>query len=267
MNEETRPPLSDLLEQRRLLEQLALRMSGHREGADELVQEALLIAMERPPRHDGNLAAWLRGVLRHLWQKSRQREARSRTAELDPALPAATPPAGEDLERSETAAQLARLVLELEEPYRTVLFLRFYEDRTPTEIAARLDRPLNTVTSQLARALEQLRARLERREDERSRWIPAWLLLGRGRRAPPAARVALAGALALSMLLLLWLTSPSRRVHASDAVAAVPDAGPRLRDVLEVPAEPARVPVEPVEAPGAGWLELELLDEENQPVA
>lgn len=167
--DEARSPIQDLVAQRYLLRALALRMSGRRDDAEELVQEALLVAMQRPPRRSDDARAWVRGVLRHLWLRRRGHFARSRAEELDPAIPADSSPAGSELERAEVAGRLSRLVLELEEPYRTVVFLRFYEDRSPSEIAALLGRPVNTITSQLARGLARLRARLERRADGRPR--------------------------------------------------------------------------------------------------
>jgi RNA polymerase sigma factor (sigma-70 family) len=287
MTEESRPPISDLLAQRQDLEQLALRMSGHRDGADELLQEAWLVAMERPPRHGANPAAWLRGVLRRVWHRRRRHAVRTRAAELDPALPAETAPADVDLERAEILAEVARFVMELEEPYRSVLVLRFYEGRTPTEIATQLARPVNTVASQLARALERLRARLEARHgDERARGsglLLAWL--GRVARVAPGseparrtragsfglsrtARVACAGALAaLSLVFLLWYAL-AHDERANREVAAGPSASAESLDVLTTPADVVRASVEPdpLEPPGLGWVELEVLDEAGLPV-
>lgn len=49
--------------------------------------------------------------------------------------------------------------------YRTVLFLRFYQDLTYAEIAVTMDRPINTIKTWLTRALKQLEIILK--EDER----------------------------------------------------------------------------------------------------
>jgi RNA polymerase sigma-70 factor (ECF subfamily) len=57
------------------------------------------------------------------------------------------------------ADALAKLVAGLPARARTVVVLRYQEDLDPVEIAAVLDIPLNTVKSQLKRALAVLRGR------------------------------------------------------------------------------------------------------------
>lgn len=290
MNEDSPVPLSELLAHRRLLEQLALRMTGDREGAEELVQEAWLVALQRPPRHADNLTAWLRGVLRHLRYRSWRRAARTRSTELDPALPAESAPAAEVLERAEIAAEVARLVLKLEEPYRSVLILRFYENRTPTEIGALLDRPVNTVVSQIARGLVRLRDRLgSEHGDEASHWSGAWILLDWRRwsrrpasfveapDAPPrhsrfaglsSSKAMLAGAVVLlSLALFVWRASWSRAERSSDFLAAASPTNPRPRE--EVPINRAREPLDLGTAPVAiaAGLEVEVVDDSGEPLA
>ena len=49
--------------------------------------------------------------------------------------------------------------------YRTVLYLRFYQDLKYAEIALALEIPLNTVKTRISRGLKQLEGIL--REDER----------------------------------------------------------------------------------------------------
>lgn len=62
----------------------------------------------------------------------------------------------------------------LRDPYRSVLYLRFYEDLEPAEIAERSGTPAATTRSQLARGLELLRVRLDERfEGGRSAWCAA----------------------------------------------------------------------------------------------
>jgi RNA polymerase sigma-70 factor (ECF subfamily) len=56
---------------------------------------------------------------------------------------------------------LAHEVAALPEPRRTVLTLAYLHDCTHDEIARRLDMPVGTVKSHLARGLLQLRRRLE----------------------------------------------------------------------------------------------------------
>jgi RNA polymerase sigma-70 factor (ECF subfamily) len=56
------------------------------------------------------------------------------------------------------AAQLHRLLLQLQPDARAVMLLRYQEDLDPTDIVAVLDMPLATVKSHLRRSLEWLRA-------------------------------------------------------------------------------------------------------------
>jgi DNA-directed RNA polymerase specialized sigma24 family protein len=55
------------------------------------------------------------------------------------------------------AAELHRLLLQLQPDARAVMILRYQEDLDPTDIAALLDMPVPTVKSHLRRSLEWLR--------------------------------------------------------------------------------------------------------------
>jgi RNA polymerase sigma factor (sigma-70 family) len=63
--------------------------------------------------------------------------------------------------RVEEALRVAAALSVLSTIQRAVVLLRFYEDMTQPEIAQVLDRPLNTVKSDLRRALEKLRPMLD----------------------------------------------------------------------------------------------------------
>ena len=64
-------------------------------------------------------------------------------------------------ERVEMQRRVADAVLALDEPYRSTVVMRYFEDRTPTEIAAALSIPAATVRTRLRRALSILRGRLD----------------------------------------------------------------------------------------------------------
>ena len=55
------------------------------------------------------------------------------------------------LEREQAREQLVRAVLSLDEPFRTVVLLRYYEELSASEIARRLAVPSATVRTRLAR--------------------------------------------------------------------------------------------------------------------
>lgn len=183
--------------------------------ADDLAQESWLRTLRAPPERDGRgLGGWLHVVgarlVSEFRRSDRNRLARERhVARHDLAL---------DREDSETRIQ--RLVAELPQPYRDVVYLRFYEDLGLAEIAERLGRPTVTVRSQLARGLERLRARLG--EDERrGSWHALLVLVGLRPGASLGARCAL-GAGALLALCAGWFCL---RPEASVATESAPSAG------------------------------------------
>ena len=63
--------------------------------------------------------------------------------------------------RTERDAMLRTAVASLDEPYREVVALRFFAERSLAEIAAATDRPLGTVKTQLHRGLARLRRALD----------------------------------------------------------------------------------------------------------
>lgn len=83
----------------------------------------------------------------------------------------ATEPANDLVERLEIERAVADALFALDEPYRTTLLLRYYEDLSAADIARRLDIPAATIRWRLQRALEMLRAKLDEQfNGERRRW-------------------------------------------------------------------------------------------------
>ena len=91
----------------------------------------------------------------------------------------------------ETHRDLANEVLRLEEPYRTTVTLRYFEDLSIEEVAVRMGVPKNTARSRLSRGLAQLRERLEGRYGERAAWVAAMVPLARRQLGSTAGRVVL----------------------------------------------------------------------------
>lgn len=176
------PPIDLLLANAGWVKSLARRIVDDRHDAEEIAQETLLRALERPPsRADSppRLRGWLARVARNFaLQKLRHDESRRRREHAsgkeracrvaDDAGTALNRPPARDLAEVVAHAELHRrvvdAVLSLPEPYRTTLLLRFFEELPPPLIAARLSIPLATVHTRLRRALEQLRTRFS---DER----------------------------------------------------------------------------------------------------
>lgn len=151
---------------------LARGLAGDAHLADDLVQEAWVAALERPPRTDRPLRGWLATVLRRrasdLGRERGGRERREQHAARDEALPSTH----ELVERAALQRTLVEAVLELDEPFRSTVLLRFFEGLPPREIARRSGVSVATVQSRLTRALERLRERLSR-GGGRSAWLSA----------------------------------------------------------------------------------------------
>src|ERR1700733_323031 len=83
------PDLNALLRNDAWMRRLAARLVNNTDDAEDLVQEALLVAVASPPQRPGRLDAWLRRVLcnlaTHLGRRERERPARERMAARDEA--------------------------------------------------------------------------------------------------------------------------------------------------------------------------------------
>jgi RNA polymerase sigma factor (sigma-70 family) len=186
---------------------------------DDLAQSAWVRALQAPaPR---NPRAFWAQILRRL-AANRSRSAQRREAhERARSLPEAGPTPQDVAEREEARQRVVSAVLALDEPFRQVILLRFYEDLPPRAIARRLCVPAATVRTRLSRALDKLRTRLDADERGRRAWaapLVAWL----GAAAVPLGVIlmkkvlAAAAVLAVAGLLyLLWPTNPAPQESAA----------------------------------------------------
>mgnify|MGYP002777839796 CR=1 FL=1 len=255
------PDPATLLDESDWLHRLALRLVRDPGLAADAAQEALLIGLDRPAPEGATLRAWLAGVLRQRLRSARRVAARRERREGSRAQAAETqrePEAGASLERLELHQRLLARVRELDEPYRTVVVLRYLEDRTPAEIAARLGLPTKTVYTRLERALARLRQRLDGEYGERARW--ALLLAPRPLDPSPPLALSLAPLLAMkalpwclsaAVLLLAGLTwrllDQAPPVDAALEASAAPTAAGPKEATAAAPLSPARLPPTPAE--------------------
>ena len=146
------------------LKRLALLMIGDRDRADDLTHDALLrtykawnrIKAEDPGPYVRQ--ALVNGCRNHL-----RKRAVERRHTPEPMLDSA------DASPSVIEALRVAAALEILSPVRrAVVLLRFFEDLPEAQIAQMLDRPLNTIKSDLRRALEQLRPVLGEEVRERT---------------------------------------------------------------------------------------------------
>lgn len=138
---------------------LALRFLHDRPAAEDLAQEVFLELYRNLPamRSAIHMRFWLRRVTSHRCIDRIRSESVRRTAPLDGVPePLTSPPAGDLL----LGERLRVLVGQLPASARMVVLLRYQEDLDPSEIAAVLDMPVNTVKSHLRRSLSTLRQQL-----------------------------------------------------------------------------------------------------------
>jgi RNA polymerase sigma-70 factor (sigma-E family) len=139
------------------LRRLALMMTGSEDRAEDLTQDALLNAYRKWGRiRNEDPGPYVRKILVNLVRN----QYRRRMLELRKQEPPLRALRSHD-ERVDEALTVAQALTVLSPIRRAAIVLRFYEDMPEDEIARTLDRPLNTVKSDIRRALEKLRPALE----------------------------------------------------------------------------------------------------------
>ena len=208
MTENPIPSLESLLAHRRWVRGVARRLLRDEHAAEDLAQEAWVRAMRSPPDPERDPKPWLRRVLKNLASNVRRGEGRRQKRETawresrEQRSPEAL------VAEAEQHKRLVNLLLDLEEPFKTALVLRFYEGLGPQEIAERLDVPVGTVHSRIARAIERIKTRLDEEENgNRRAWIAGLLpLAGLDRHARAAATTATTTS--LTGILVMTLSKP-----------------------------------------------------------
>ena len=230
---------TDLAAQAASLRRLARDLLGDAHLAEDAVQDAMQVAVESPPRSSSALPSWLRTVVRRCALDLRRGEKRRRSRELLARSPSDTPHTHEQVELMQ---RVLAAVQALPEPYRTTVWQRYYENRSPREIAALQREPVKTVKTRLWRALARLREALDRHFGDRGAWVALI--------APVAGttKAAVSGAILMSAKTKLSLAS---LVCVAIALALiVPDreptsTAPQSRTTATVAAAPDRPDREP----------------------
>ncbi len=274
---ESAPTADDLLAQAEWVHRLARALVGNDADAADLAQDALSAAISRPPEKAGSLAAWLTGVTRNLarlrWRTDERRRKKHEQAPSAEAVP--TPEAL--VQRAQAHQLVTRLLLELEEPLRSTLLLRYYEGLSSAEIARRLKLPPGTVRWRLKRALDLLRTKLdENSRGERRRWA---LLFAPFTARPLSAPLPVAhGVLLVKMvnvlvvavvaLLLAWLGWHEYGARNASTAAPIRANAPR-KSVESVQLHAMRESSSSADPDPAGQLRLEgqVIDEQDRAVA
>ncbi|HUR27207.1 MAG TPA: sigma-70 family RNA polymerase sigma factor [Planctomycetota bacterium] len=250
------PDAAQPLEPERLLAEMdwARRLARALVGelaADDVTQEALRIALEKPPAltPGTSLRAWLRGVIANLARSQGERSVRRAYHEQRAARAEGVEPELAGFERVLEQRKLADAVLALDEPYRSAIALRYFDDLTPRAIAARQGVSYEAARQRISRGLAMLRVKLAREDGSHQRnWMllaalpaPSGVLVTSLGGAWMSGKLALAG-VAILVLLGGWWWRESASKPAALEVPVVAAGG----SATEAPSDPA---------PDAGSLE------------
>ncbi len=170
-----------LLAEAGFLHALARELAGDVHAADDLVQDTLLTALERPPRRDegaGGLRGWLATVLRNRARQRHRGETRRRAREEQSARPEAIEFQAGDVEaRMLLLRRLADAIAALPEPQRTAVTLRWLDGLSPSEVARAQGVAPEAARQRLSRAVATLRELLDREYRGRAEWSVIALVL------------------------------------------------------------------------------------------
>jgi RNA polymerase sigma-70 factor (ECF subfamily) len=173
MSEPTRPSPEALLAHSGWVWRLARGLTADPHQAEDVVQQTWLAALTSGPDDPRRLRQWLATVVRNFARRGHRGGARRTAREERHTRPARVPATDELVVRAEAHRLVVSAVLELEEPYKTAILMRYLDELPPRRIAAELDCPVRTVNTRIARGLARLRERLDA---DRGGGCRAWLL-------------------------------------------------------------------------------------------
>ena len=167
-----------VLTQQHYVYSIAMSVLKNPEDAADLTQDAFIRLYRALPQYNGEsrFTTWLYRLVVNLGRDELRRRGRqvqivlpsSSEDEIDPMLGVADEDRWSDpaqaLDSRELRDQVRQALGQLEEHYRLVLTLYYFDDMKYADIAEVLDMPLNTVKSHIRRGKERLAALLEAQE-------------------------------------------------------------------------------------------------------
>jgi RNA polymerase sigma-70 factor (ECF subfamily) len=154
------PTAEELLAHTEWLTRLARALVGEA-AAGDVVQDTYEVALGRASNRTGPLRPWLGGVARNVARMAARGRVRRERREQAVPVHDDVPSPDQLLARAQIQQKVNRLVLELHEPLRSTLLLRFFEGLSAAEIARAQNIPAATVRSRLKDALDRIRAELD----------------------------------------------------------------------------------------------------------
>lgn len=166
---------------------LAARLLRSESDADDVTQEVITAALQRRPRVEAStgIRRWLDSVTRRQVVRWRGRGRRRREVEALASDPTASTPQPSDvIGRLQMHRALTDAVLELPDPYRSVVVARYLDGLSCAEIATQRNEREATVRQQLSRAIHKLRTKLGKQHGRDGSAALALLAFGGEQLAP-----------------------------------------------------------------------------------
>ncbi|MCB9879203.1 MAG: sigma-70 family RNA polymerase sigma factor [Planctomycetes bacterium] len=215
MTDDAANPDAQLLQELVWVRELARRLLADEAQVDDVVQEAWVAARQQPRSFlRTNWRAWLAAVVRNRIRRVVRTERRRTRREQHVARAPVVDSTLDVLARGEVHRELMVAVMDLEEPYRSAVLLRFLDGLSGEEIACRQGISPVAARKRVSRGLQMLRERLGAgRVGGFAAWRVAWLAHGEPAPIVAAPAVTLAGKLLLAaalfaVLLGAWAVMP-----------------------------------------------------------
>ena len=150
------PTIEHLMTHQAWLRRLVVELVGETD-ADDVVQQTWMAALRSPPRDPRTARGWLARVARNFIRRRHRDAAAMERRERRASVPEALPAAEDIVAELSMQRHVSACVMRLEEPYRSALLWRYYEQLSVEEIATRSDSPASTIRTRLQRGLQTLR--------------------------------------------------------------------------------------------------------------
>ena len=145
-------PLDQLLARTDWLRTLARHLIDDPDAAEDVVQDAVVAALQQPESRVRNWHGWLSRVVRHTALRRRradnlrrQHERSHHAASIRGASTTNEPPADSIVAQARLQRRIVGFVLRMDPPYRDTLLLRYWDDLSPKLVATQMGVPIDTV--------------------------------------------------------------------------------------------------------------------------
>lgn len=161
-----------ILEHSNFVRSLARSLVFDENTVDDITQKTLLTLIKKPPKGDHFPYGWLKTVVQNVDRMEKRTSIRRQKREEEVALPIAVRSTEEIVERQAVCQAVVDAVVNLEEPFLSIIVMRFYDDMSPRKIAKEMDVPVQKVKAWLQRGQEQLRQALDHKfHGNRKSWL------------------------------------------------------------------------------------------------